>query len=380
MQTGARILILGASAGHGHMIAARALEQAFRERCPRATVEMLDVLALCNPLFRRFYADGYSGIVRHAPAAMGWLYESMDRPRGTLQDAVRVWIQNFNKLPIVRFLRQWRPDLVVSTHYLPAEIIAQMRRAGQFQCPQVIVTTDFETHRIWVQEPCERYYTATTDGKAYLMLCGAEAERIKVTGIPVRRGFDQTLSAAEARRRCGLEENRPIVLMIASGFDVGPTVRLMHELLTMSADAVVVGIAGRLKQLRQRLEAQARAASRMTHVIGYTERMHEWMRAVDVVVTKPGGLTVSEALACGLPMVIVNPIPGQETRNSDYLLERGAAIKVNNPRLLGHRVGALLEHQERLHALRTAAAAMGRPLAASVIVADALEAAAITPH
>ena len=96
------------------------------------------------------------------------------------------------------------------------------------------------------------------------------------------------------------------------------------------------------------------------------------MRAADIVVTKPGGLTVSEALACGLPMVIMNPIPGQETRNSDYLLEHGAAIKVNNVRLLGHRVGQLLSDPPRLQALRAAAQAIARPYAAREIVADAL--------
>jgi processive 1,2-diacylglycerol beta-glucosyltransferase len=141
----------------------------------------------------------------------------------------------------------------------------------------------------------------------------------------------------------------------------------------MAADAQVVAITGRNEKLQARLEQQARHASRTVIVQGFTERVHEWMRAADLVVTKPGGLTVAEALACGLPLVIVNPIPGQETRNSDFLLENGAGIKVNNVRLLGHRVSMLLREPARMAALRAAAARLARPYAAREIVTDALQ-------
>lgn len=366
------ILILAASAGGGHMIAARALEHALRQQAPDADIEVLDVLAISNILFRRLYADGYLELVRHAPAAMGWLYEAMDRPNGRIQDAVRVWIQNFNKLPTVRYVRQRRPRLILNTHYLTAEIVGQMRRSKQLDCPQVTITTDYETHRLWVQEPTERYYTATEDGKTYLTTFGAAGENVLVTGIPVRPGFDLTLDRDEARRRCRLELARPVILLLCGGFGVGPIAELLRELIAMPADVQIVVIAGRNERLRLRLETAAQAARQPARVLGFTDKMHEWMRAADLVVTKPGGLTVAESLACGLPLVIVNPIPGQETRNSDYLLERGAAIKVNNSRLLGHRIGMLLGDSARLQALREAARRIARPYAARDIAVDAL--------
>ena len=372
MKRSSGILILTASAGAGHLIAARAVEHALRAQAPDIRIEILDVLAISNILFRKLYGDGYLGLVRHLPTAMGWLYDAMDRPDRRGQDAARIWIQNLNKLPTVRFLLQRRPALIVNTHYLPAEIVAQMRRAGQLACPQVTITTDYETHRIWAQEPAERYYTATEDGKVYLTTWGVAPERVLVTGIPVRPGFDQTLDTGEARRRCGLAPNCPVVLLLCGGFGVGPIGGLLHELATMPGAAQVVVIAGRNEALRGRLERQAVGARRPVRVVGFTEQMHEWMRAADVVVTKPGGLTVAEALACGLPLVIVNPIPGQETRNADYLLEHGAAIKVNNARLLGHRVSGLLADGPRLQRLRAAAQTIARPHAAHDIAADAL--------
>jgi processive 1,2-diacylglycerol beta-glucosyltransferase len=364
------ILILSASAGSGHMIAARALEHAFRAQRPDADVEVVDALAISNPLFRRLYADGYTGLVRHAPTAMGWLYDAMDRPNGRLQDLARVWIQNFNKLPLVRYVRQRKPDLIVHTHFLPAEVVAQMRRAGRFDCPQATVTTDFETHRLWVQEPTERYYTATAEGRAYLETFGAARARVRITGIPVRPGFAMQLGRDAARQRCELDPAGALVLVLAGGFSGRLSQQLVQELVAMPNDAQVVINVGRNAALGERLLRQTRDAQRMVRVIGYTDRMHEWMRAADLVVTKPGGLTVSEALACGLPLVVMNPIPGQETRNSDHLLERGAAIKVNNPRLLGFRVASLLADSQRLATLRQAAQDNGRPHAARDIVAD----------
>ena len=366
------ILVLTTSAGGGHLIAARALEHALRAQAPDADIEVLDVLAIANVLFRKLYAGGYLGLVRHAPAVMGWLYKTMDRPRNEVLDALRVWIQDLSKRPIVQHLLQRHPGLIVHTHYLPAEIVAQMRRAGQLDCPQVTVTTDYETHRIWVHEPSERYYTATEDGKVYLTLCGVAPERVRVTGIPVRPGFEQMLDRHEARRRCGLDLNRPAVLLLCGGFGVGPTAELLRELVFMPAEAQVMVVVGRNEKLRARLERQVAGAARPVRVVGFTDKIHEWMQAADLVVTKPGGLTVAESLACGLPMVIVDPIPGQEVGNADYLLEHGAAIKVNNARLLGHRVSALLADPARLERLRAAARAIARPHAARDIAADAL--------
>ena len=366
------ILVLTTSAGGGHLIAARALEHALRAQAPDADIEVLDVLAITNVLFRKFYAGGYLGLVRHAPAVMGWLYKTMDRPRNEVLDALRVWIQDLSKRPIVQHLLQRHPGLIVHTHYLPAEIVAQMRRAGQLDCPQVTVTTDYETHRIWVHEPTERYYAATEDGKVYLTLCGVAPERVRVTGIPVRPGFEQMLDRHEARRRCGLDLNRPAVLLLCGGFGVGPTAELLRELVFMPADAQVMVIVGRNEKLRARLERQVAGAPRPVRVVGFTDKIHEWMQAANLVVTKPGGLTVAESLACALPLVIVDPIPGQEVGNADYLLEHGAAIKVNNARLLGHRVSALLADPARLERLRAAARAIARPHAARDIAADAL--------
>ncbi len=366
------VLILTTSAGAGHLIASRALEQALRLIAPQVEVEIVDVLTRMNRFFRRLYGGGYLDLVRYSPAAFAWLYETTDRPGGPLRDGARTWFQNLHTGPVLRYVQQRRPRLIISTHFLPGEIAAQMRRKGEIDCPHVIVTTDYETHRLWVQEPAERYYVATDLGRAYLATWGVAPERILVTGIPIRPGFETPLPQEEARRRCGLDPRAPAVLLLCGGFGVGPVGAVLDELLTMPAVAQVVAIAGRNESLRSKLEAQTRRSPRPVRIIGFTDQMHEWMHAADVVVSKPGGLTVAESLACSLPLVIFNPIPGQEARNSDYLLEQGAAIKVNNLRLLGYRVSALLTDTPRLSSLRAAARAIARPAAARDVAADAL--------
>jgi processive 1,2-diacylglycerol beta-glucosyltransferase len=366
------ILILTASAGAGHTMAARAVAAATTAEAPGERLEVHDVLAWGTALFRRLYGGGYAAIIRHAPALMGWLYDRVDCSSRGLGERGRRLVQECFIGPIARHLLRRNPKLVINTHYLPAEIIANLRRRGRLDCPQVIVTTDLETHRIWVQEPAERYYTATELGGAYLATWGVPPEHIRTTGIPVRPAFAEVLTPGAARARVGLDPERPVVLLLCGALGMGPAEAALRQLVELPPDTQIVAVAGRNERLRRRLTALAGPAGRRVSVIGFTERGHEYMRAADVAVTKPGGLTVSEALVCHLPLVLLDPIPGQETRNSDYLLEHGAAWKVNNVRLLRYRVNELLSAPERVVRMRAATAALARPCAARDIARDAL--------
>src|SRR5262249_17446931 len=149
-------------------------------------------------------------------------------------------------------------------------------------------------------------------------------------------------------RRHGLVGDRPIVLQLAGGFGVGPVVKLYEHLLRVQRPFEVVVVAGRNEKVRSQLAAVDVPARHHATILGFTDKMDELMGLADLVMSKPGGLTTSEALARGVAMVIVNPIPGQESRNSDYLLERGAAIKVNNLATLPHKIESVLDQPDRL--------------------------------
>ena len=280
------------------------------------------------------------------------------------QDRFRLAIEKLNLRDFCDLMEEGNWDVVVNTHFLPAEIIASQRREGRCALPQITATTDFETHRLWVNEPCEHYTTATEEGAAYLRHWGVAADRISVMGIPIHPVFSQPKDRDECLKRQGLHGDRPIVLQLAGGFGVGPIERLFRGVLAVETPVEVVVVAGKNEQVKRELEQIEAPSRHRVKVLGFTDQIDELMAVADVVVSKPGGLTTSEVLARGAAMAIVNPIPGQESRNSDYLLENGAAIKINNVGTLPLKLTQLLSDRPRLESIKRNARRISRPNAA----------------
>src|SRR5213592_732545 len=172
-----RVLVLSASVGAGHLRAAQAVELALRELDPSAVVKSMDVLGLTNAAFRRVYGKAYLDLVNKAPHVLGYFYDLLDRPPSSRRksDRLRLTVEKLNLRPLLRFLRDEPWDIIVNTHFLPAEMIASLRRRGELTTPQFTATTDFETHRLWVNQPCDRYFTATDEGAVYLQHWGVPA-------------------------------------------------------------------------------------------------------------------------------------------------------------------------------------------------------------
>jgi processive 1,2-diacylglycerol beta-glucosyltransferase len=371
-----RILVLSASVGAGHLRAAEAVELALRQTVPDATVQNLDVLTLTNAAFRRLYSKAYLDLVNKAPQVLGIFYDMLDRPSLHGQkrsDQLRLLVEQFNLKRFTRLLEKGGPwDLVINTHFLPAEILASLRRAGRVTIPQVTVTTDFETHRLWVNQPCDLYCTATEEGALYLQSCGVPAHATVPTGIPIHPVFAEPKDRAVCLKRQKLRGDRPVILQMAGGFGVGPVEQLLRAILAIDRPLEVVVVAGRNPELKAHLDTAPSGRHRL-RVLGFTTEVDELMTCADLVVSKPGGLTTSEALARGAGMVIVNPTPGQESRNSDFLLENGAGIKANHLATLPFKVGELLASPERLARLRASARSLARPRAAFEVVERALK-------
>lgn len=372
-----RILVLSASVGAGHMRAAQAVELALKQVVPDATVRNLDVLEMTNAAFRRIYGKAYLDLVNKAPHALGYFYDMLDRPSlsgKNRTDRLRLALEKLNLKAFMRFLQDEPWDLVINTHFLPAEIIASLRKKDRLDLKQVTVTTDFETHRLWVNQPCERYFSATEEGGLYLHSWGVPAEVDAIpTGIPIHPVFSEPKDRAGCLQRQGLTGDRPVVLQLAGGFGVGPIGRLYHALLDVEVPLELVVVTGKNEKVRESLQVVAVPPRHRAKVLGFTDQIDELMAAADLVVSKPGGLTTSETLARGAAMVIVNPIPGQESRNSDYLLENGAAIKVNNLATLAYKVTSLLKDAGRLATLKANAQRLGKPRAAFDVVNRSLE-------
>ena len=389
------ILILTASVGAGHLRAAEAVELALKQLAPDAVVRNVDLMTCATAAFRRVYAKSYLDLVSKAPHLLGYFYDLTDRaPSATSKrDKFRLLVEraNLTKLnPILHDPAGGGWDIVVNTHFLPAEIIARLRRKKKWPLnpttrkpvPQFTVVTDFDAHGLWVNDPTDHYFVATEEAAISLGRWGVPRNIISITGIPIHPVFAQHKDPKACRVKHGLAQDRPIVLLLAGGFGVGPIEQLFEAALKVEKPIHLVVVCGKNEALKKRLLSLSshptshipHLTSPSTSILGFTKDMDELMAAADIVVSKPGGLTTSEILARGAAMAIVNPIPGQESRNSDYLLENGAAIKINSAAVLPHKLNRLLSNPAKLANLRASAKRLGHPQAALSVAREVLAA------
>jgi len=361
-----RILIATVTAGGGHLQAAAALEEAWTTAHASDEVKRVDLLDLVPKLQRKFYAEGYVKLIAHAPELYELFFNKTDNPRRLreLKTLRRRFAEHTNR-KFVRLVTQFAPDVVLCTHFLPLEVLGGLKsRNGAAQPFVVCVVTDFEAHALWMEPIVDLYCVAADETKARLVARQVDRERVVVTGIPIASRFSAAINAGAVRRRYGLRDDLPTVLVLGGGFGMGPMAEILVSLDTVEREFQIVVVAGRNVELRRELAAHDRRHP--THVLGFVSNMHELMTVADLIVSKPGGLTTSEALALGKPLFILNPIPGQETANSDFLLERGAAAKVSRVEDLPFRIDRLLG-SPKLTEMAASARALGRPDAAPAI-------------
>jgi processive 1,2-diacylglycerol beta-glucosyltransferase len=370
-----RVLLLSASSGAGHVRAAEALEKAFAARGDCA-VEHIDTIQYVSKLFQRVYDKAYISMVRRAPELMGVLYDRTDQPWH--HPRRRLVMDRLNTTPMIRLLKRVQPDLCVATHFLSAEIVAWLIAKRKLRAHNAIVVTDYDVHAMWLCRTVDRYYLAIDEAAEYLARIGVPREKLRVTGIPIDPLFAKPLERGEARRALGLDPSAPVILISAGGYGIGPVEQLVKDLLAFEHPWQIVAIAGKAEKVRKRLDEISRDAGELSSgaprlvPVGFTTDMDKYMAAADLLVGKAGGLTTSEALARALPMALIEPIPGQEERNADHLLEAGAAIRCNNLPAAAWKIAELLDNPARLRRMRDAAQGMGKPGAAATIAEDAL--------
>jgi processive 1,2-diacylglycerol beta-glucosyltransferase len=272
-------------------------------------------------------------------------------------------------------MKEFEPDAIVCTHFLPGSLVSWLKSKEKLRAKLAIVVTDFDVHAMWLTGNADRWFVALDETRAHLAALGIDREKIRVSGIPIDPKFAAVVDPRATRLRLGLDPDRTTILVSAGGFGVGPVEHLVTALSRIEHPAQVVVICGRNEELRERLRAVLASApprNARVDLVGFTREMDAFMSASDLLVGKPGGLTTSEALAKGLAIVIVNPIPGQEERNSDHLLEEGAAIRANNLPAIGWKVDRLLSDPQRLGTMRERSLALGRPHAARTVADDVL--------
>lgn len=395
------VLILYASYGDGHYQATKALEKSLRERGIRQ-IKLLDLMAEAHPKLNDLTRFVYMQSYRTIPGLYGLVYNmtkdmKSDKPFAHILHA-------FGTRRLEEYLKTERPSVVI--HTFPQMVMPKLRRKIGLDIPIVNVVTDFDLHGRWLHPAVDRFYVATEEMRREAALSGIDPQRITVSGIPIKSGFGLAeaadgpaalaepvpaasiaadngpaggaaeFAAARALRAgeppvpgVALDPARKTVLLMAGAYGVMLGLRRVCDLLLAQEDVQVVVVCGRNEEMRAGLAQQYADAERI-QVLGFTDRVASLMRMSDCIVTKPGGITLAESLACRLPIFLFRPVPGQERNNAVYLEEQGVAFISRSADELSAQIAALLGDPARLAEARTRAAALGRPDAADEIAED----------
>ena len=318
-----KILLVHASAGAGHFKAAEAIFDGVKKHTSHQAT-LIDGLNYSNPLFEQSYRKGYFFMISKVPLLWGIVFGFLDLPM--IQPLMRIGRRIYNKLntgKLHRYLKEEQFDVIISTHFMSTEVACALKRKGVIKSKVITVVTDYEAHRIWLSRGGDVFAVASDWTKKQVMSCGVGEDKIVVTGIPTNEKFSEEKDIAALKEKIGVKPDMFTVLMATGSFGIGP----IEAIIEACAGFQIVVVCGHNKNLFEKLSAQKKQG---LIVCGLVDNMHELMAVSDVMVTKPGGLSVSEALVSKLPMIFFSAIPGQETNNVKVLKEYGIGFKSSN--------------------------------------------------
>ncbi len=365
-----KLLLLSVSAGAGHMRAAEAIRAHAELHEAGVDAVHLDVMNFVNSAFRKMYAEYYISLVNKAPALWGYLYHATNDARpDSARQKMRRALERLNMGELLKEIARVKPDAIICTHFLPAEILSRQIRKHGFDCPVWVQVTDFDLHRMWVHDNMAGYFAASEEVAFRMLAQGIPAAAITVTGIPIMPVFGAALKREVCAGEFCLDPARKTILLMGGGAGLGSLDTVAERLLALGDDFQLIVLAGKNAAALAALQALALRHPGRLLAQGFTDKVERLMACADLVITKPGGLTTSECLAMGLPMIVNAPIPGQEERNADYLLEQGVAMKAFDSVTLAYRVRYLLDNPAKLADMRSKALALGRADAARAVMA-----------
>ena len=359
-----RVAVLYASVGTGHKTAALALTKWFQMECPRVQTVCLDTLAYSSPLVRGIYTRSYLEMVRRAPQLWGYFYESMEHPESQdgLLSTLNELAERLNLAKLRLSLESFAPDIILFTHFFGTTAVI----SAFPEIPVYYVNTDFLSHIFHRSKAFAGWFVASAEAVRQYASDGLDMSRVVFSGIPVDPAYCDPPSREEARWRLGIRGNAPAALVVSGGIGVGPIEGVVDSLVRQDG-LDVFAICGRNEELAEALKVRFEDEPRV-RVEGFVNGLLDWYCASDLVIMKPGGLCSSEALALGKPILIMDPIPGQEQRNSDVLLDHGAARTLLEYRAAGDKARSILGDPAERARLEEGARSLGKPEAGRTVV------------
>lgn len=370
-----KILITYATAGIGHKKAAQSIKKAFDELKQADTeVDLVDALDYSTPYFKKKYLDIYLLAINKLSVIWGLMYYLTDNPFINIFVAPLRRLNNwYYSKRLSKYLIDTNFDVIISTHFFLTEVAGRMKMEGKLKSRLITVVTDYRLHAWWISKGVDVYTVAGDDAKNDLIRWGIPESKIRVLGIPVEPVFARKLDGPAIRAKYGLKENVFTVLVMSGGFGVGPIEGIIKSISLIKRPVQTIVICGHNEELVKDMESLKASLKMDLSVQGFVDNVYDFMEVSDILITKAGGITTTESLAKELPVIIIAPIPGQETRNSEFLTSHGAAIRVNDASAITAVVEGLVSDPEKEKSLRESIRKIRKPTASADIAKLALE-------
>lgn len=366
-----RILFMYITRYSGHHSASLAVEEALKKSGAKVETLSINAFNYTNPILEKIINKTYMGLIKRTPEVWEYLYDNPKVLKNTHK--LRKLIHRFNSIKLKSLLTDFRPDAVVCTQAFPCGMVADYKKTYRINLPLLGILTDYAPHSYWIHDEVDVYIVACEDAKDKLIKNGISPEKIKISGLPIRPRFSHSQKREDIFNKLNFDPTLPTILVMGGGQGFGPIKEAVISLAKIDRAIQILVITGRNKNLLKWFHRKRFHLKNKTSVFGYVDNVDELMEISSIVITKPGGLTTAEALCKNLPMVIMNPIPGQEGNNARFLLNAGVAVKAKNKEELIILTEELLDNPAKLEQMKSAAKIHSKPNASAEVAKLLLE-------
>lgn len=352
-----KILILSAATGGGHLRASHAIESYLLENTTGVEVRVVDALKTIHPILDKTICEGYHFLATKTPKMFGLLYQKSNEENPLAQ-----MVPKFNSLFSQRLLplfEEYEPDVVIATHPFVTEMVSHLKEKGQVRVPLICIMTDYGPHKAWISDNVDAYIVSSEDMVPDMEAMGVRREIVYPFGIPVYNVFFDKTDKAALLEELGMKRDQLTILIMAGSFGVSNILQIYEDIVCLDLPFQIIVITGRNEKLFQAFEdkiEECRLSPQMcckhTRLVFFTNEVEKYMHASDLIITKPGGLTVSEALACNVPLAVFDAIPGQEEDNANFLMSHDMAVRIRKGDDCAGTISELLRNREKLEKMR----------------------------
>ncbi len=372
---GKKVIIVYSTAGLGHKKAALAVKEAFELSAPECDVEIVDVMEYATPLYKFAYLDFYVFAMKKATWLWAFIYYASNSPLfDKITRRLRGRLDHKGLPGFADFLRSRKADAIVATHFLVTSIARILKEEEGISSSIFAIMTDYGPHTYWLSDSVDSFFVGCASAKTELAKRGVPDSRIIDSGIPAMDEFTRDLDKDALREKYGVDKNKKTVFIMSGGFGVGPVARILEDIGKCRTDLQVIAVCGHNTYLYDELEKLSAKLNYAIRLFGFTDKVAELMAVSDIMVTKAGGISVTEAMDSRLPMILYGSIPGQETWNERFLVSSGAAKKAEVTGDIPGLIDGMFGSKEVYASLKKNIDLIRKPNAARDVVKKVLEA------